>query len=108
MTQAPPPVYPPQGGVLRPHRGVMILVFGILSWLVCFIFGIIAWVMGNADLREMEEGRMDPTGQGLTQAGKIIGMISVILSIVGVAIAIVVIIGSLVAAGAASAAGSGP
>ncbi|MHC5112868.1 MAG: hypothetical protein ACYTGP_00400 [Planctomycetota bacterium] len=106
MTQAPPPVYS-QGGVLRPHRGVMILVFGILSWLICFIFGIIAWVMGNADLREMEEGRMDSSGQGLTQAGKIIGMISVILSIVGLVIAVVVIIGGIVAAGAAGAAGAG-
>jgi len=103
MTQAPPPVYPPQGGILHPHRGVMILVFGILSWVIgCFIFGILAWVMGNNDLREMEEGRMDITGQGLTQAGKIIGMINVILSIVGIVIGAVVLLFALIVAGAAA------
>jgi hypothetical protein len=39
--------------------------------------------MGNNDLREMAAGRMDRSGQGLTQAGKICGMISVILQIIG-------------------------
>jgi len=39
--------------------------------------------MGSNDLKEMAAGRMDTSGQGLTQAGKICGMISVILQIVG-------------------------
>jgi hypothetical protein len=38
--------------------------------------------MGNNDLREMAAGTMDPDGRGLTQAGKICGMIGVILVIV--------------------------
>jgi len=71
---------------LKPHRGAVVLVLGILGIVVCFICGIIAWVMGNNDLREMDEGLMDPTGRGITQAGKICGMISVILVIVGTAI----------------------
>lgn len=70
---------------LTPHRGALILVLGILGIIVCVICGIIAWVMGNNDLREMDAGRMDPSGRGLTQAGKICGMISVILLIVGMA-----------------------
>jgi hypothetical protein len=74
------------GGVpqrpLKPHRGVVVLVLGILSLTACFICGIIAWVMGNNDLREMNRGIMDPSGWGLTRAGKICGMISVILTIV--------------------------
>ena len=73
------PIQPP----LRPHRGGLILALGILGIVCCFICGIIAWVMGNGDLREMAAGRMDPSGQGLTQAGKICGMVSVILQIVG-------------------------
>jgi len=73
---------PPQQS-LRPHRGVLILVLGILGIVCCFICGIIAWVMGNNDMREIDAGRMDPTGRGLTQAGKICGMVSVILQIVG-------------------------
>jgi len=68
---------------LRPHRGTLILVLGILGIVCCFICGIIAWVMGSNDLKEMAAGRMDPSGQGLTQAGKICGMVSVILQIVG-------------------------
>jgi len=68
---------------LRPHRGTLILVLGILGIVCCFICGIIAWVMGSNDLKEMSAGRMDASGQGLTQAGKICGMVSVILQIVG-------------------------
>jgi hypothetical protein len=66
---------------LKPHRGGVVLALGILGIVVCFICGIIAWVMGNNDLREMAAGTMDPAGRGLTQAGKICGMIGVILTI---------------------------
>jgi len=68
---------------LRPHRGTVILVLGILGIVCCFICGIIAWVMGSSDLKEMSAGRMDPSGQGMTNAGKICGMSSVIVQIVG-------------------------
>ncbi len=108
MTQMPPtPIEPAPGAAMAPHHGVLILVFGILSWLVCVIFGIVAWVMANSDLRAMQEGRMDPTGEGLTKAGKIVGMISVILSIVGIFIAILVLLLMGIFA-AASSGGSGP
>ena len=73
---------PPQQP-LRPHRGGLILALGILGIVCCFICGIIAWVMGNNDMREMDAGRMDPSGRGLTQAGKICGIVSVILQIMG-------------------------
>ncbi len=79
---------------LKPHRGGVVLALGILGIVVCFICGIIAWVMGNNDLREMAAGTMDPAGRGLTQAGKICGMISVILAIVGLFIWIVILGGS--------------
>ena len=70
------------GGHLKPHRGTAVLVLGILGLVVCIICGIIAWVMGKNDLREMDAGRMDPSGRGLTNAGKICGMISVIMLLV--------------------------
>lgn len=49
---------------MKPHRGVLILVFGILSLVVCPFFGIAAWVMANNDLQEMTMGRngLDRTG----------------------------------------------
>ena len=67
---------------LKPHRGTVVLVLGILGLAVCAICGIIAWVMGHNDLKEMDLGLMDPTGRGTTQAGKICGMISCILAMV--------------------------
>jgi uncharacterized membrane protein YidH (DUF202 family) len=81
---------------LRPHRGGVVLALGILGIVVCFICGIIAWVMGNNDLREMAAGTMDPAGRGLTQAGKICGMISVILVIVGLFIWLLILGGTIV------------
>lgn len=65
---------------LKPHRGGMILAFGILGWLVCFPLAIAAWVMGNTDIRAMDAGRMDPDGRGLTQAGKILGIVWVVVA----------------------------
>ena len=104
MTQMPPPAPPGPVQHLQPHRGGMILVFGILGLVICVIFGIVAWVMGNGDLRAMAEGRMDPTGEGLTKAGKICGIISVVLNIAMFAIYIVFFV-ILAAAGMAGAAG---
>jgi hypothetical protein len=107
MTQMPPPSQPTQP--MQPHRGVLILVFSILSWVVCVIFGIVAWVLANSDLRAMEEGRMDPTGEGLTKAGKIVSMISVIVSIIGLVVGVIVLIGmGIIAAGAAASGGATP
>ena len=73
---------------LTPHRGGMILAFGILAivGVASIIFGPMAWVMGNADLRAMREGTMDPSGEGQTNTGRILGMISVIMIVVSLVI----------------------
>ena len=62
--------------MLKPHRGSVVLAFGILGFLVCALFGIAAWVMGNNDLQEMNCGYMDPSGRDLTNTGRILGMVS--------------------------------
>ncbi|HIJ54135.1 MAG TPA: DUF4190 domain-containing protein [Planctomycetes bacterium] len=67
---------------LRSHRGILILVLGILSIVCCFICGIITWVLANGDLKEMAAGRMDQTGRGLTKAGKICGIVGIVVQIV--------------------------
>jgi len=71
-------------GHLKPHRGTMILVLGILGLVACQVFGIPAWAMGRNDLAEMRAGRMDRSGEASTQAGMICGLISTILLIIGV------------------------
>ena len=83
-SSAPPsPTPPPQADVKHysPHRGALILTFGILGVACCFPFGIAAWVMGNNDMQQIEDGTMDPTGKGITNAGKICGIIGTVLGI---------------------------
>ena len=87
-----------EGQSLKAHRGTLILIFGILSLVICVIFGIVSWVMGNTDLAEMSAGTMDPSGEGLTKAGKILGMISVILTIVGMVIIVLFVVLGVVGA----------
>jgi hypothetical protein len=66
----------------EPHRGELILALGVVCWVIsCPLLSVIAWWLGTADLRAMREGRMDPTGQGLTQAGQILGMVHAVISI---------------------------
>jgi hypothetical protein len=67
------------GGHMEAHRGGMLLAFGLLGFLVCFIFGIFAWLMGNEDLSKIQSGTMDPEGLQLTQAGRILGIVSTII-----------------------------
>src|ERR1043166_936631 len=71
----------PRRRYLQPHRGGMILAFGILAivGVMSIVFGPLAWVMGNADLRAMRSGEMDPSGDGSTNTGRILGMVSVFI-----------------------------
>jgi hypothetical protein len=74
---------------MRPHRGALILVFGILGFVVCPFFGIAAWSMGTTDLEEMAQGRMDPSGRDLTKAGRLCGMISTAILVFQIIVIIV-------------------
>lgn len=71
---------------MKPHRGTLILILGILGLVVCGPLAIAAWVMGAGDLKEMDAGTMDPSGRGTTNAGKICGIIGTILLILGLVI----------------------
>lgn len=103
----------PAGGMAgsayqAPHRGSLVLTLGILA-LVCNMFlipGIMAWVLGHTDLKEIDAGRMDPEGRGMTQAGKILGIIGTLLPLVGILLYIAIVI-IFVIFGMAAAAGGG-
>ena len=69
------PALPGGGGYVAPHRGGLILVLGLLSWVGCPVVSFAAWIMGSHDLREMRAGRMDRSGEAATLAGMIFGMI---------------------------------
>ena len=81
-----------QNPSVKPHRATLILVLGILGLVVCQPLGIAAWLMGNKDLKEMTSGLMDPSGQGMTNAGRICGMIATILLVLGIVLAILLAI----------------
>ena len=67
---------------MKPHRGTLILVLGILGLIVCGPLAIVAWLLGSGDLKAMDAGTMDPSGRGSTQAGRICGIIGTILLII--------------------------
>jgi len=75
---------------MKPHRGTLILVLGILGLVVCGPLGIAAWVMGNGDLKEMDAGAMDPSGRSTTNAGRICGIIATILLAITIVVCILV------------------
>ncbi len=72
----------PVSSYRQPHRGGLILTFGIVGLppICCMPLGIVAWVMGAADLKAIRAGTMDPAGQSMTQAGMVCGIISVVLA----------------------------
>lgn len=74
---------------LAPHRGGMVLTFGIVSLvssLFCLSvipigFGIPALMMGKKDLAAMKAKKMDRSGEGNTKVGFILGIVGMILGI---------------------------
>ncbi len=89
---------------MKPHRGVLILVLGILGLIACCLCAPVAWYMGSQDMAEIDAGRMDPEGRQMTQIGMILGMVGVGIWLLGIIIqvAVVVFAGGLAAVGAAN------
>ena len=71
---------------VQPHRATTVLVLGILGLVCCGILGVIAWIFGNEDIRKMNSGQMDMSGYDTTKIGRLLGIISTVLWIVGIAI----------------------
>lgn len=76
----PPPDHP---------RAMLILAFGILGIVACMPFGIAAWVMGNTALREIDADPGRYGGRGTVSAGRLLGIISVALVLLGIVMMIV-------------------
>ena len=83
-TPPTPAIEPAARGYSVPHRGPIVLGLGITGWFLwfCPLLCVCAWLLGNIDLREMRAGRMDPAGAGMTQAGRVLGMILTIVWII--------------------------
>jgi len=64
-------------------QGTTILILGILSIVCCGLLGIAAWIMGNNELKAIDEGRRPPENRGTVNAGRICGIIGVALTALG-------------------------
>ena len=69
-----------------PHRGGMVLTLGILSIVVsgCLpivprVLGWLAMQYGKQDIEMMDRGAMDPSGRSLATAGRICGIVGLVL-----------------------------
>ena len=85
---------------MKPHRGTLILVLGILGLIVCAFCAPAAWIMGKADLKEMDAGQMDPEGRDVTNIGKILGIIGTVLMILGCFVGLLIFVLQIVLVGA--------
>ncbi len=79
---------PVQSPYPEPSQATTILVLGILSIVCCGLLGIAAWVMGNNELKAIDEGRRPPENRGTANAGRICGIVGVVLSALGLILAL--------------------
>jgi LSD1 subclass zinc finger protein len=73
----------------EPHRGVLILVLGIVAMCGACLCAFIGWGLGavvlnmaNTDLAKIQNRVMDPSGQGMTTAGKACALIAIVLGLI--------------------------
>lgn len=78
---------PVQSPYPEASQATTILVLGILSIVCCGLLGIAAWVMGNNELKAIDEGRRAPDNRGTANAGRICGIVGVVLSALGLILA---------------------
>ena len=103
MSTPPPAAAPGQyNAAPQEHpQGTVILVLGILGFFTG-ICGLIAWILGAKAQKEIANSGQTYTNEGNIKVGKILGMITTILYIVGI---VITIIATIVAAVALSNAG---
>ena len=86
---------PAQSPYPEQSQATTILVLGILSIVCCGLLGIAAWIMGNNEMKAIDEGRRPPENRGNANAGRICGIVGVALSAIGIIFGILAIAGSL-------------
>ncbi len=87
----PPPGYnPPPGGdpygmpPQNSNKAVWALVTGLLGLLCCGVIGIAGIILGKQAKAEIEASQGRLTGAGMAKAGFILGIVSVVLTVIGV------------------------
>lgn len=69
----------------RSDKATTILVLGIVSLVCCQLLGPVAWVLGSSELKRIRSGQVSVHDEGTTKAGMILGIISSIFLMLGLA-----------------------
>lgn len=89
MTANPPQ---PRPQYAEGSQATTALVLSILGLVLCWVLPPVAWVVANNELKGIAAGRRDPSGQGMANAAKIMGIIGTVLLILGVGFFLLVFI----------------
>ena len=94
MSYTPPPPPPPQpgaeqGGFYQPaktnQKALWSMILGILGLVCCGLFaGIPALILGNIAKKEIASSGGTQAGSGMAQAGVILGIIAIAISVLGI------------------------
>jgi polyferredoxin len=77
----------------EPHRATVILVLAIVGFFFfCGLTCPVAWWMARGDLKKMELGKMDPSGESTTRAGHLLGIIGTVLMVAPMLLSLVVLV----------------
>lgn len=91
--QGQPGGYPPPGNAfpaapgyagapgLKPHRASTLMILSLLGLLCCFPLAIVSFFLSRSDMKEMDAGRMDPSGRGTTNIARIIAIVAIVLGV---------------------------
>ncbi|HEV7667767.1 MAG TPA: DUF4190 domain-containing protein [Thermoanaerobaculia bacterium] len=77
------PIAPPPAQAPASSQATTALIVGIVGIVCCQLTAPFAWYLGNKELQQIAAGLSPVAGQGLAQAGKILGIIGSILLILG-------------------------
>lgn len=81
------PQTPPTSQQPAPHRAGLVLALGLVG-LGVWILGPVAWALGKADLEDMHDGHVDPSGRLLTRVGMILGILGTLAMVLALLTAI--------------------
>lgn len=66
---------------LEPHRGLELMVYAVLCFVVPLFLGIVVGRMAKKDLKKMSDGRMDAEGALATSGAEVCGILSILVNL---------------------------
>ncbi|MFN3256773.1 MAG: DUF4190 domain-containing protein [Ilumatobacter sp.] len=86
------PTTPTESVPIRHPRAMPILVTGILGVTIMPVLGPVAWALGRSTLREIDATTMRYSNRTTVQVGMILGVISTVILVVGLAVVVTIVV----------------